>query len=93
MMGPLFKLLLMGSRGPRRQQLSCTRKEMVDDVFAVIRLAWFRDSKQYQVEELQVTSDCKDKVSVVQSLIHEALKAGADVSVITDCDPANLGFK
>jgi len=92
-MGPLFKLLLMGSREPRRQQLSCTRKEMVDDVFAVIRLAWYHDGKQCHVEELQVTSGCKDKINVVRLLIHEALKAGADVYVLSGCDPGDLGFK
>jgi len=92
-MGPLFKLLLMGSRKPRRQQLSCSRKEMPDDVFAVIRLAWFRECKLYSVEELQVITECEDKVNVVQLLVHEALKAGADVSVLTACHPTALGFK
>jgi len=92
-MGPLFKLLLMGSRKPRRQQLSCSRKEMPDDVFAVIRLAWFREGKLYSVEELQVISECEDKVNVVQLLVHEALKAGADVSVLAACHPTALGFK
>lgn len=92
-MGPLFKLLLMGSRRPRRQQLSCSRKEMPDDVFAVIRLAWFREGILYSVEELQVITECEDKVNVVQLLVHEALKAGADVSVLTACHPTALGFK
>jgi len=92
-MGPLFKLLLMGSRKPRRQELSCSRKEMPNDVFAVIRLAWFREGKLYSVEELQVITECKDKVNVVQLLVHEALKAGADVSVLTACHPTALGFK
>jgi len=92
-MGPLFKLLLMGSRKPRRQELSCSRKEMPNDVFAVIRLAWFREGKLYSVEELQVITECEDKVNVVQLLVHEALKAGADVSVLTACHPTALGFK
>ena len=92
-MGPLFKLLLMGSRKPRRQELSCSRKEMPNDVFAVIRLAWFREDKLYSVEELQVITECEDKINVVQLLVQEALKAGADVSVLSACHPTALGFK
>lgn len=92
MMGPLFKLLLMGTRKPRKQQLSCSRKEMPRDVFAVIRLEWFKNGKQYSVEELQVLEACPDTIQAVQMLVHEALKAGADVSVLTACDPTKLGF-
>ena len=92
MMGTLFKLLLMDTRKPRRQQLSCCRKELPKDVFAVIRLAWFKNGKPYSVEELKVLEACTDTVAAVQILVHEALKAGADVSVLTECDPTKLGF-
>jgi len=92
MMGSIFQLLQMSIRKPRKQQLACSRKEMPQDVFAIIRLAWFKNGKQYSVEELQVLTVCPDTIYTVQKLVHEALKAGADVCVLTACDPTKLGF-
>lgn len=83
----------MGARRPRKQQLFCSRKELPNEVIAVIRLTWYKNSMAYSVEELQIIDLMDETDKAVQMLIAEALKAGADVSVLTAQCPTRFGIE
>lgn len=93
MMNWIAAINAMGARRPRKQQLFCSRKELPNEVIAVIRLTWYKNSMAYSVEELQIIDLMDETDKAVQMLIAEALKAGADVSVLTAQCPTRFGIE
>lgn len=93
MMNWIAAINAMGARRPRKQQLFCSRKELPNEVVAVIRLTWYKNSRAYSVEELQIIDLLDETDKAVQMLIQEALKAGADVSVLTAQCPTRFGIE
>jgi len=89
----LRKVLGMESKPPRKQCLHCATKELPDEIFAVIRLSWFKDGKPYEVDEIQLIDNGDDDFEGFSSVVGEALKAGADVSILTAYDAEDLGIK
>lgn len=86
-------LMAMGASRPRRQQLFCTQKQLPAHLFAIMRLTWYKKGKQYQVEEMSIEHAEEGIEAAVQMLITEALKSGADVSVLSACPPEALGIE
>jgi len=84
---------VMGTRKPRKQQLFCSQKELPSHVVAIVRLTWYKNGRAYSVEELQVEDQFDETISAVHMLISEALKAGADVSVLTAQSPTKFGIE
>lgn len=93
MMNWIAAINAMGARRPRKQQLFCSRKELPNEIVAVIRLTWYKSSKAYWVEELQVVNSLDESDKAVQMIIKEALKHGADVSVLTAQCPTRFGIE
>jgi len=89
----LRKVLGMESKPPRKQCLHCATKELPDEIFAVIRLSWFKDGKPYEVDEIRLIDNGDDDFEGFASVVGEALKAGADVSILTAYDAEDLGIK
>lgn len=92
MMNWIAAIHAMGARKPRKQQLFCSQKELPAHICAVIRLTWHKDGRPVSVEELIVEDILDETVAAVQMLIKEALKAGADVSVLTAQCPKDFGI-
>lgn len=89
----LRKVLGMESKPPRKQCLHCATKELPDEIFAVIRLSWFKNGKPYEVDEIRLIDNGDDDFEGFASVVGEALKAGADVSILTAYDAEDLGIK
>jgi len=83
----------MGARKPRKQVVTFTQRELTNSVFAVVRVSWYRDGREHEVEELQLDDDLDEKVLVLQHLIKSALHAGADVTIITERTAESLGIE
>ena len=92
MMNWVAAIHAMGARKPRKQQLFCSQKELPAHVCAIIRLTWHKNGKPASVEELVVEDVLDETIRAVQMLIAEALKAGADVSVLTAKNPKDFGI-
>ena len=82
----------MGASKPRKQQLTVLEKPLADRIFAVIRCTWFRDGKEYEVEEMQLEEDVEHVEFVLHELIERCLRAGADVLVMTPCSAEEIGI-
>lgn len=82
----------MGASKPRKQQLSIIEKPLSHSVFAVVRVAWFRNGREYEVEEMQIDEGVENVEFILHELIERCLRAGADVMVMTPCPAAELGI-
>ena len=82
----------MGASKPRKQQLTVLEKPLADRIFAVIRCTWFRDGREYEVEEMQLEEDVEHVEFVLHELIERCLRAGADVLVMSPFPAEEIGI-
>lgn len=73
----------MDAARPRKQQLTITTKALAQPCFAVVRVSWFKNGRECDVDEVQLEDGIDNVEGVLETLIRNALQAGADVSVIT----------
>lgn len=93
MMNWIAALQAMGASRPRKQVLHCTQTSLPPDIFAILRLTWFRRGKQYSVEEMSIEQAEEGIEEALLMLTKEALKSGADVSILCCCSPEDLGIE
>lgn len=85
--------LMMGAfKKPRKQQLSCVQGTLPPDLFAIVRVSWFKQGRIYAVEEMNIEDAGEETGDALIMLFKEALKQGADVYSITSCHPADIGI-
>ena len=73
-------------RPPRRPTLAVIVGAIPDDVFAVVRMSWFRKGQPFQILE------CPDATAIFHGTVGQALRLGADVSVVTTYSAETLGI-
>ena len=78
-------------RPPRRPTLSLTTGPVPDEVFAVVRTSWFKQGRPVEVDEFSIM-ECVDAHTIFQYAVGQALRQGADVSVMTMYPPEALGI-
>lgn len=93
MMNWIAALQAMGASKPRRQQLFCAKASLPPDIFAIVRLTWYRRGKPYSTEEFSVEHEEGESKEALMMLAKEALKSGADVSILAACSPEELGIE
>lgn len=78
-------------RPPRRPTLALTNAPMPDEVFAVVRTSWFRQGRPVEVDEFSIM-ECDDARTIFHYTVGQALRQGADVSVMSIYPPEALGI-
>ena len=78
-------------RPPRRPTLAVVIGPVPDEVYAIVRLSWFRQGRPIEVEEFQIY-ECDEALLLFQGSVGQALRMGADVSVITTYSAESLGI-
>jgi hypothetical protein len=76
---------------PRRPTLAVINAAVPDDVFALIRMSWFKQGRPVEVEEFQIF-ECDDAYAIFHGTVGQALRQKADVSVITTYSAEALGI-
>lgn len=78
------------ARPPRKPTLGYTMGDIPFELLAVVRVSWYRRGTAYEVEEYQIPES-----SVAEAQFHylvgRALRQGADVCVLTQYKPEELG--
>jgi hypothetical protein len=77
-------------RRPRKPTLGFTVGDIPFELLAVVRIAWHRKGRPYEVEEYQI-EECPDAAAQFHYIVGTALKQGADVCVLTQYQPEDLG--
>jgi len=78
-------------RPPRRPTLALTNGPIPDDIFAVVRTSWFRQGRPVEVDEFSIM-ECDDAQTIFHYAVGQALRQGADVSVMSVYPPEALGI-
>ncbi len=77
---------------PIRRLLFYSQQELQNEFYAVVRVTWFHNGKVCGVTESKIDSYDADVVIEFSEIVGNALRAGADVSIICIDEPADLGF-
>jgi len=79
------------SRPPRRPTLAVINGAVPDDVFALIRMSWFKKGRPVEVEEFRIFEG-HEAYAIFHGTVGQALRQGADVSVVTTYSAESLGI-
>ena len=93
MMNWIAALMAMGASKPRKQLLTCVKATLSPEIFAIMRLTWYRNGKQTSVEEMAIEHAEEGIEEALLMLVKEALKSGADISILASCSPEELGIE
>ena len=77
---------------PPSQSFFYSHDKLAHQYFAVIRLTWYLDGKVCAVTESSIAIYDKDVVSEFTSILNNALKLGADASVVCIEEAQALGI-
>ena len=75
---------------PRKPTLGYTVGDIPFELLAVVRIAWYRKGQAYEVEEYQI-EECESAHTQFHYIVGQALQRGADVCVLTQYQPEDLG--
>ena len=95
MMKWLRKLLRMDDELHRQRMLFVSKRKLPDDTFAIVRLSWFNDQGVYSIDEIKLIYENEteeDMIPQFAMIVAEALRGGADVSILTEIEPQLLGI-
>lgn len=78
---------------PIRRLLFYSQQELENEFYAVVRVTWFYGDKVCAVTETKIDTYDADVVIEFSEIVGNALRAGADVSIICIDSPADLGLE
>ena len=87
---PVAKSESAPPKPPRRPTLGYTVADIPFELLAIVRVSWYRRGRAYEVEEYQI-EECPDAQHQFHYLVGGALRQGADVCVLTQYQPEELG--
>ena len=91
-MGWLDDLRRPKAEQPSSRDFFYSQDRLANQYFAVIRLTWYLDGKVCAVTESSVATYDKDVVAEFTSILDNALKLGADASVVCIEEAQALGI-
>ena len=77
----------------RKQLLFFTKDQLKENYFAVIRITWFAAGQICAVNEAVVYQDDLEAVAEFSGIVGEALRSGADVSIVCIASSADVGLE
>ncbi len=75
---------------PRKPTLGYTVGDIPIQLMAVVRIAWYRKGMTCEIEEFQI-EESESAHAQFHYIVGTALKQGADVCVLTQYQPQDLG--
>jgi len=78
---------------PRKQLLFFSQEELQNEVFAVVRISWFKSGQVCAVTESVISKYDEEVIAEFSSIVGEALRAGADVSALSVVPAKDLGIE
>lgn len=95
MMKWLRKLFGMGNELERQRLLFVSKRELPEDTFAIVRLSWFDQDGVRTIDEVKLIYEDESEEDMIPQfamIVAEALRGGADVSILTEIEPELLGI-
>ena len=82
-----------GPKPPRRQTLGYTKRDLPNEVLAIIRLSWYKKGRPHEIDEFQVMEDGQNGFDAFVAAVSNAIQCGADVTVICSLPPEEFGLE
>jgi hypothetical protein len=95
MMKWLKRLFGMKDELERQRLLFVSKRELPEDTFAIVRLSWFDDDGVHSIDEVKLIYEDETEEDMIPQfalIVAEALRGGADVSILTKVEPELLGI-
>lgn len=95
MMKWVRKVLEMSHDIERQRLLYVVCRELSPEIFALVRITRYGQRGLLSVNEVKLIygeEDIDDMIPQFAMIVAEALKGGADVSIVTEVDPELLGI-
>tara|TARA_R100001510_G_C7539584_1_gene127723 strand:- start:47 stop:316 length:270 start_codon:yes stop_codon:yes gene_type:complete len=77
----------------RKQLLYFAQDELKENYFAVVRITWFASGQICAVNEAVVYQDDLTAIAEFSGIVGEALRGGADVSVVCIASSEDVGLE
>ena len=77
---------------PKHRLVYVYNQKLPEEIFAIVRLTWYRDGKANRVDEVCLVKE-DELYSDFAVVLNEALEAGADVTIKTSLDSEVLGIQ
>ena len=78
---------------PRKQIVYFAQEELQNEYYAVIRITWFAAGEICAISESVVYQSDLETVAEFSGIVGEALRGGADVSVVCVASSADVGLE
>jgi hypothetical protein len=76
----------------RQQIFGYFQRPMQTDILAVVRISWFEGDRTVEIDEFRIEERGRNSYEAFTCAVNEALLNGADVSVMSDLSPYELGL-
>jgi hypothetical protein len=77
---------------PRRQELDYHVSALPQEILAIVRVSWYVNGKPDEVDEMVLMEDGQNGYEAFAAVVSSALQRGANVSIRSGYDAADLGI-
>jgi len=77
---------------PRRQELDYHVSALPQEILAIVRVSWYVNGKPDEVDEMVLMEDGQNGYDAFAAVVSTALQRGANVSIRSGYDAADLGI-
>jgi hypothetical protein len=77
---------------PRRQELDYHVSALPQEILAIVRVSWYVNGKPDEVDEMVLMEDGQNGYDAFAAVVTSALQRGANVSIRSGYDAADLGI-
>ena len=77
---------------PRRQELDYHVSALPQEILAIVRVSWYVNGKPDEVDEIVLMEDGQNGYDAFAAVVSTALQRGANVSIRSGYDAADLGI-
>ena len=84
--------MMIEPKKPRKQELDYHVSNLPDEILAIVRVSWYIDGKPDEIDEMVLLEDGQNGYDAFAAVVQRALDKGANVSIRSAYNPADLGI-
>lgn len=85
-------MIMIEPKRPRKQELDYTISALPENIFAIVRVTYYKNGKADEADEVTLYKDGQNAYNAFAALVSQALKSGANVSIHSSYRPEDLGI-
>jgi hypothetical protein len=85
-------MTMLEPKPPRKPTFDYHVLALPEEIFAIVRVTWYRDGKADEVDQVVLMEDGDNSLDAFTALVSASLRQGANVSVQSGYQPQDLGI-